>query len=437
MSDLVGYRARWLVSVAPVLAAVGCGDDGGGGPVDAGGDRGAPGQVTVVALVAATPVAGVPVYFQDYPEHVVAPVVTDATGRVTAEVATGGVVTAILPSSGSLRGGAALVGELHTFVGVEPGDELVVGDLFAQASGRSIDVVVPAEARSTLYRVDTPCAAATIGLLEPATAPVTIAVDLAGCGAVTDVAVLARAPGVDKVMTALAAPVVDGQPIALTGPWAAPHRAQVVVTGAPASGPRLSVEQALWTARGKVATARVEVTSSGGRASADLDVAWAPGPELAHWTMVGLPSVGGGAAVVTEWGPHDGAHTVELSGRLLPSIAGAPSYSIARRAVTWTETGAGAAVDHAIAELLVNRPGDGQWSWQVVGPRDGTRLPLPSLPTDQHDWTPRAGDVVGVGTLTLAAHSGGYDGARGTALLVAEPRPRGAGGWEIFDTRSE
>lgn len=436
MSDLLGYVTRWLLCAGAVLVAAGCGDDGGSGPVDAGGDRGAPGQVTVVAMVAATPAAGVPVYFQDYPEHVVAPVVTDAAGRATAEVATGGVVTAILPSSGAQRGGAALAGQLYTFVGVEPGDELVAGDLFAQASGRSIDVIVPPEARSTLYRVDTTCASGTVGLLEPATAPVTIAVDLAGCGAVTDVAVLARAPGVDKVMSALAVPVVAGQPITLTGTWAAPYRAQVVVTGAPA-GPRLSVEQVLWTARGKVAVARAEVTSSGGRASADLDLPWAPGPALQHWTMVGLPSAGGGAAVVTEWGPHDGVHTLDLGGRLLPSIAGAPSYSVAGRAVTWTEAGAGAAVDHAIAELLVNRPGDGQWSWLVVGPRDGTRLPLPRLPTDQHDWTPRAGDVVGVGTLTLAAHSRGYAGARGAALVVAEPRPHGAEGWEIFDTRSE
>ncbi|MBP9085652.1 MAG: hypothetical protein KBG15_06010, partial [Kofleriaceae bacterium] len=116
-----------------LLAAVGCGDDpakfADAAPVvDAPPaiDANQVGVVKVTVERAGGPAASVPVAFQNADNSVVAtsPTSTDATGVASATMNPGGSVTVVLPA---LTGPSARPTEVFTFIGVKPGDELVVG----------------------------------------------------------------------------------------------------------------------------------------------------------------------------------------------------------------------------------------------------------------------------------------------------------------------
>jgi hypothetical protein len=300
--------------------------------------------------------------------------------------------------------------ELRTFLGVKPGDHLVLTRNDPPVITFTLNA--PAETNANMYDVVTSCGTASIspggggsGSGSPDPGGV---ITLAGCHGTADILIVAKlftGAGPTTTVSALYHPAValtDGGTVDLTHDTYQ-ALADVTFTYMNAPGATLTVAHSLVTSRGALAPL---IGNGAGSVT------------IAEPTLAGAKSIvdtrlfQNGAHHVVDAGPFAASYTLDLMGLLLPDLAGrSPQYNPTTKKVSWTEEPTGAVPDLTITAIDVSR-GERSWHWTIAGPYTPGELKFPTLPTDVADWTPTAADGSNVNELINVQVPGHYDAVR-------------------------
>ena len=126
-----------------------------------------------------------------------------------------------------------------------------------------------------------------------------------------------------------------------------------------------------------------------------------------------------GAQAVYDWRPATTSYALDLAANQLPGFTGAPVYSSATHAISWTEragTVEATVVSARIRAFRDDIPSGRAWTWRIVAPRSGTTVLLPKLPNDGFDYNPSGSDTASVDELTTELVPGGYSAIRANAF---------------------
>jgi hypothetical protein len=446
-----------VVLVGPLLVA-GCGsDDKHGGLPDAPPltpDAPAPvvGPVTLTVTHNGSAIPGVHAYFLNADSSVIAVRDTDASGVATADMTAGGSVTAIDPFA-PLPAATVTVGDndLRTFMGVKPGDHLVL----TQNDARPVPITFTLNAKAFMttditanaYDVRTSCGAASIpsggsggsGSPDPGGE-----ITLSDCHDKADILIIAKNQGEGtQVLGALYHAGVGLTPdgiVNLDDAYAPIADVTFQYMHVPVDF-SFAVEHALGTARG---------------AFADLSFFGSSGPDETGAVTFSLqePTITDATSIVDTSLSRNGSHhvieraataayTLDMAGVLLPDLHNQPFYKPAAQKMEWVEEATGARPDLTMTSIEVSRTDGSQnvrhWHWAVAAPYNpAAELTFPTLPTDVADWTPSASDQINVNTLLNAQVPGGYDAVRAHVYDVSDARGFGGASGRVVtvETRS-
>lgn len=436
---------RLFLILSVVLVA--CGDDSNVGslpdapqaPDAAPGDATVtPQPVTLTVTLNGAPVAGVHTYFLNADNSVVKTADTDVNGTASATMVAGGSVTAINPFVSPPAGGP-VPDDLRTFLGVKPGDHLVL--FKGGATPRDVTVTLTApellSANVTSYDVFTTCGTTRIPvnnvLLPLVPSDPTGTVTLSGCNGLADILVVANGFAGNEQIEPLASlytanvAVADGTDIVLTGDYSDLTDVKFEYTNLPDNVSSVTVSHTLTTSHG------VLESFSGGIAL-DVPTALITFSEPPVADAVGIID----ATIQTNSSQHEviqrkavtASNTFDLAG-LLPEFGDGTFYNVTTKRVSWREADTGGRPDLTTVTLHVppgqqgsGAPPSRSWDWQLVAPyAPGGELTYPTLPTDVASWAPTASDNVTVEGLTNIKVPGGYDALRGQAFSIRDYSP--------------
>ncbi|HET7505951.1 MAG TPA: hypothetical protein VFK02_33255 [Kofleriaceae bacterium] len=429
-------KALLLVSMASwVLGACG-GDDGGVGhladapppPSDGPEPDAGPvmGPVTLTVTQNGAPRAGVHVYFLNADSSVVATKDTGADGKASAVMVAGGSVTALDPFAPLVRPAVGAVADnnndLRTFMGVKPGDDLVLSQ--TDFVGTTVTFTLSAKAptiASNSYLVFTTCGTVSIATdgrgIDPSS-EITLPGENAtsDCHGVADIVIEAREfdGESNNVVGALYhenVAVTGGGKVDLSADEYKPFE-DVSFRYMHAPQDRLiTVERTIGTAHGRFGD--LALSASGlpdieGNASFPFETPAVPGATRIVDTIVDL----NGRHHVVE-SVTSNQYTLDLTSVLLPDLRDAPFYNPATQRMSWhEETAATVRPDATTLGLEILRDNQ-RWTWAVAAPwTPGGELLLPRLPTDVRDFNPQIKDAINIDTLRNAQVPGGYDKLR-------------------------
>jgi hypothetical protein len=369
-------------------------------------DAMSPDAVSLAVINHGAPAVGVTVYFLNADGSVAKAAVTDGNGIASAIVTAGGSVTAVRPfTTPPPLGGKVTTDELRTFLGVKPGDHLVL----SRAAFDSVTVTFDAAAPdggdgSTSYQLFTTCGGgpSTInpggsgkgsGSPDPGGT-----LELQNCHGAADIAVVATQ----------------------------------IVEQARAGGHAIETPQGLYHANAILAPGGDVMVSLRDDTYADLtDVTFTymntpdasitvlHSPILTNGFLGPYSTTAGGSATISEaavpatkqvvdsslslnnfhevvdWGPYSTAYNLDLSDVLLREVTGGPTFDVATGKISWTEGTDGATPNLTIAGILVRRtePTLARWHWEIAAPYSPSGVVLPHLPTDVFDWAPGQDDI--------------------------------------------
>ena len=375
------------------------------------------GPVTLtVTLSDGTPDPGVRVYFQNTDSSLVASTTTDAAGTASAVMAPFGYVTAI---GAYAPPGTAIPGDVETFAGVLPGDQLQLSQP-ASVTGVSVTVLAPPdpEPGAAEYYAWTTCSGSSWQPLEATTSSGqtrwtgSIWLDCS----VADILV-ASYEGEDHPLGYIYAPataVADQATIDLTAMTYVPMTpSDFLIYDVPGNDENVSVVESVTTSRGDLFNAWVPSS-------------FMPGPPIRF--SLATPLVEGASDVVhvsgrgsvVLWGPHASAYVLDYGAHLVPEIATSPSFDPTTHQLHWTESGGGLAAQVVRASGHVYRPvASSGWFWWLAAPHS-TTITFPTLPVDQFDYNVRPGDGFSVDTLITANVPGGYSAVRAKLFMLPE-----------------
>ncbi|MBS1124130.1 MAG: hypothetical protein H6Q90_6358, partial [Deltaproteobacteria bacterium] len=349
---------RSLLGLVIVLGA--CGDDGVGKLPDAPFapdastiDASTSGVVTLTVTSDGVGVADVKVYFQNADSTVVAAATTDASGVASATMEPGGFVTAKDPFITF----KSRPGDLRTFAGVKPGDQLVLQQRFGQ-SIVNVNVIVPVDPNATSYLLYTSCGQ--VDVTAGAGSGLPTAVSLFGCGATADFVVETRDPN-GIALQAFAHPditLVEGGTIDLSADtYVAPENVTWSYTNVPAGIGSVSVDSILASSHGPVVQSfSSAIVTNGTATTAPLARAGLAGSVAI--TLSRALSGNFSSHSVVEWGPATVTYVLDMASLLLADYEAAPTFDAAAHAVAWTATGAGAQPDFVTTQVTVVRIND-------------------------------------------------------------------------------
>ena len=398
-----------------VLTAA-CGGGGGAKPladappaVDGADIDAAPQPVTLTVTANGAPRVGVRVYFLNPDSSLVASADTNTAGTASALMPLGGSVTAIDPfPQPQLRVVAINNNDLRTFIGVKAGDHLALTQNDPPA-GISVTMTVAPSAGAQVYRVLTTCGTGELTAAVGSAAAVnpTGVVNLAGCGAATDLTVLADTfEGLSGVLYKTGVAVADGGNVDLTKEaYAAATDRTFTYTNTPDA--QLNLAHYLVTGRGKLGP-------FGGQIGTTTTVSE---PAAAGAVSIADSSLRIGATLhdVVDWGALAASYAIDLNGVLLPDLS-AIELDASKARIAWTPGATGAAPDLTISSVSITRGETRSYTWTLVAPYAAGALALPTLPKDVFDWNPQATDQLAVSSLVTAKVPGGYDAVRAHAL---------------------
>jgi hypothetical protein len=409
------YSLVRVSSLAVVLGLGGCGgcnDSNGVGhlPDAASPDAMPPDAVSLVVINQGVPVGGVPVYFLNADGSVASATVTDGTGTASAEVTAGGSVTALRPFTTQMPAAAPGGDELRTFLGVKPGDHLVLSRAATDVVNVTFDAAAPDGGDAgTTFQLVTTCG----GGVKTISPDGTTSVELDSCHGAADLAVVASGGGLDTPQSLYHAsatlPLGELVPVSLrddaytnasdvTFSYAnAPPDAQITVLHSPGLphgylGPYVATVDA---------------------GTSDVTISEAAVPAAIEVVDSSL-TFDNNAHHVVDWGPYSTTYATDLSPSdvLLREGIDGPTFDIPTAKLTWTEAAAGATPDTTVAAIQVAR-GEATWHWEIAAPYSAAGIAFPHLPADAAMWIPTTGDTVTVDPLTNVKVSGGYNAVRG------------------------
>lgn len=387
--------------------------------VDVPGQPGSPVALTVMRN--GMPQAGVHTYFLNADSSVVATLDTDASGTVSAVMAAGGSVTAINPFPPIPPAPQAVAladNDLRTFMGVKPGDHLVL----TQNDDHNIDFTLNAPASgmasdpATTYDVLTSCGTGSIfsggggggsGSPDPG-GPMT----LSNCNGTADILIIARGSNADGQPTVSAlyhpdAPLTENGTVNLTDDtYQSLGNVSLSYTNLPVNF--LQVSHTLVTAHGAFQPFQGSADVTDGEASVDLSE-----PTIAGATgIVDTQVVVRGRHHVVDRAAVAATYMLDATGLLLRDLFDEPFYNPATKRVSWHEDSTGAVPDLTTTCIDVFGA-QRNWQWAIAAPyAPGGELIFPTLPTDIADWAPLPTDGFRVQGLMNAKVPGGYDAVR-------------------------
>ena len=373
-----------------------------GGPGSGSGAPPPPIDVQIVVQDAFVPQPGVRVLFQAADGSTILEATTDAQGRATADMPDGGNLT-VIRTYPTTPPDPARPDQVYTYVGVKPGDRLTLGNPTTTATPTAINVVVPSGAQGTV-KVLTACGS---GEGQAPNVPMTVA----GCPATLDYYVM-DSGGSSFLARAAYAPSVDLS----QGVLQQALTTTVNATNIPANS-AVSVEERLMSGTFELFSTGAKRVD-GGPQSVDLpDV---QGAEAV--TVATIQANNSTEAIATRAAYAATPMLADASTGLIPAVS---NTSYAPTGVSWLEQGPGDA-DFVLATLAVTRgdptmaPGAApQYTRVILAPHAGTSLSLPMLVGADAIYNPTVADQI-QGAQALVKATGGYDGARATALAVGD-----------------
>lgn len=409
---------RKAVLVVALFAA--CGDDGvrhtpdatvhdgpviDDAPIDA-----AETPVAITTTVGGQAAGGIHVYFQNADSSVVLATVTDASGNASAVMQPGGYVTAITPYNPPAF--ASSSDQLSTFVGVKPGDHLVLA-MPGSDLPISFTMTVPADQNpsASLYDVYSACSPGYTELTNPGSAASPSGtVYLYGCGATTDFLVVAldsSGNALDYIFKQNVA-VADQQAVDLT---AETYVASTTRTASYENAGNLSLS--FTDTLLDVAAPMYSYGNFIGAAAISRSYAM-PAFTGANDLMVTHYTGNQDQEYFVDWGPYTATFTTDLAPRMLPDFQSSPSFDPATHTLSFTEAATGATPDFVYGSISASRStasDSHSWTWRIVAPH-ATSLVYPTLPTDVYDYNITANDLPGSPDAMIGKVPGGYDAVR-------------------------
>lgn len=389
-----GWQRAAAASLGLLLAA-GCSDHGsssGGGAVDAGVNAegeciegaqiaspdGPAGPVSITALTLTgngQPQAGARALFYDRDGALVADQTTPADGTASADLPPGGTAVVVWTQSSGVH--------IDAILGVEPGDDLVMGHR-ASPPGLPIGTVtanLPATDGAQDYAVSGGCADS--GFRVPDGGQVSLKVTFYGGSCDPDTYdYLAVATGADHRPLAYAElldqPLVDGQTLPAFSDWHPVGSFTARFTSVPAGAIPLSV----------TAVPTMDGILFGSGVGADIV------PDGKSQVSFALPRFGDGLYLATEVATTSTAFSqtvytrapgglndsIELGPLLLPWVT-APSVP-GSRCIALSQQGSGTADGEVVLMHPAAARDHDQVAWEILAPPGTTRIVLPHLPDD-------------------------------------------------------
>lgn len=353
-------------------------------------------NVQIIVQDGKAPQANVRVIFQAADDTVIAEAVTGADGSAIADMPAGGNLT-VIRTFPPITPTELRPAEVYTYVGVKPGDKLMLGRAANDKSPPSaINVMVPEGAVGTV-KIVTPCGSGT------GTAPL-VPITVRGCDPMVDFYVT------DQDQSSFSKRTAYSENIDLSTESLLGRLSTSVGSINVAPNTAVSVEVTL-------VASGFELYSSGSKrvetTAAQINV-----PNISNVDQLVVTSLTGPTTqMIAEREAYSASPViVDASANLLPKVA-ATDYS--PTGISWTEEGPGAA-DFVIATLNVTRePGllDPEYVRAIIAPHTGLTLRMPILPGADAIYNPGAMDQI-AGATGIAKIAGGYDAVRARAFTV-------------------
>ncbi len=355
-------------------------------------------DVKIVVHDAVTPQVGVRVIFSNADDSIVADTMTGADGSADAELPNGGNLTVIRTYPADPMGGPLIPTEVYSYVGVKAGDRLELGHASdSKATPAAINVVLPSTTTGPA-NIMTPCG---VGTGAAPNVPITVK----ACESMVDYYVT------DQDNASLYKSLAYGPNADLSGEtFSDPLAATITIA---TLDPTIQVTAAIEIVAGDyqfftTPPQRIDQTP------ASVDLPAITGPDQLLVATIASPM---GTEMVTRRSVYAASPAVvDATAGLIPYMA-TPMFT--PTAITWTETGTGAA-DFVLAVLKVApdpaNPNDPGYTRAIIAPHTGPMLTVPVVAVATYN--PTATSQV-TGTYGLVGMTGGYDAARSSAFMVS------------------
>ncbi|HEX3482605.1 MAG TPA: hypothetical protein VHT91_46665 [Kofleriaceae bacterium] len=374
-----------------------------------------PDAVSLAVINHGVPAVGVTVYFLDADGSVASAAVTDGNGIASAVITAGGSVTAIRPfTTPPPPAGAFAPDELRTFLGVKPGDHLVLSRAATDAVTVAFDLATPDGGDpDTGYQLFTTCGGGPTPI-----APGGDPVNLQNCHGAADIAVVASGGGLDApvgLYHANASLPPDGDVMVSLQDDAYASATDFLFTYTSTSDAPILVQHSPVLPNGFLgpSSATADDTTDN---SATLTEAAVP----AEMEVVDSSLTLNNQHEVIDWGPYSTSYALDVGSTLLREVTGAATYDLATGKISWTEATSGVTPSLTVAGILVTRPDPfARWHWEIVAPYSPSGIVLPRLPSDVFDWKPGPNDQIeSLDPIQNVQVTGGYDAVRAHILDI-------------------
>jgi hypothetical protein len=382
-----------------------------------------PEAVSLAVINHGVPAVGVAVYFLNADGSVAKAAVTDGNGIASAAITAGGSVTAIRPfTTPQPPAGKFTPDELRTFLGVKPGDHLVLSRAATDSVTVAFDAAAPDGGNfATTYQVLTTCGGgpSTInpggsgngsGNPDPGGT-----LDLQNCHGAADIAVVASGGGLKTPQGLYHANAT------------LPPNGNVMVSLRNDAYAVLTDITFMYT---NMPDATITVLHSPILGNGFLGPYSTMAGDSATITEAAVPAtmevvdsslIVNNQHEVVDWGPYGTSYALDVGAALLREVTGGPTYDLATGKISWTEATSGATPSLTIAGILVRRtePMLAKWHWEIVAPYSPSGIVLPHLPTDIMNWMPLpTDDPVTLDPIQNVQVTGGYDAVRAHILDI-------------------
>jgi hypothetical protein len=385
-----------------------------------------PDAVSLAVLNHGVPAVGVAVYFLNADGSVAKAAVTDGNGIATAVITAGGSVTAIRPfTTPPPPAGKFAPDELRTFLGVKPGDHLVLSRAAVDTVTVTFDGAAPDGGDfNTSYQVLTTCGGGA-NTLDPGgsgngsgSPDPGATLDLQNCHGAADIAVMASGGGLDApqgLYHANATLPPGGQVMVSLRDDAYADLADFTFTYTNTPDATITMLHSPVLTNGFLGPYSATADSTTDNSATISEVAVPATMEVidSSLTLNNLHEV-------VDWGPYSTAYTLDMSNVLLREVTGGPTFDVATGKISWTEATGGVTPSLTVAGILVRRtePALAKWHWEIAAPYSANGIVLPHLPADVFDWAPGATDDVTLDPIQNVQVTGGYDAVRSHILDV-------------------
>ena len=389
-----------------------------------------PVTVTVFDPNSQLPATGLPVAFLNGDSSVVLETTTDSNGSASATMAAGGSVTVGAAQVGVDINGNS--GNVYTWLGVKPGDDLVANQPLIPTSAATItiNVTTDTDTNANDYQINGFCPDGETFSSNPSDGGPTAIVVPSTCTPAAIYVFAEDANGVE-LSTVYQSNIALSDGAAITiGAFTPVATDSVTFTDIPSAqiSGNTSFRSTLYLDDGINLLRRLgaKVSSSTGTATKSFVVGAMSNVNLLNWFQVSTNlTTNDNVMFAVSSGP---SITTGVSADLAPLLAVAtvtsePAYDVPSATFSWMEAGSVPADLVSIIENVHSIDGTTRvFSWNIVAADTNASLVLPTLPASLADFTILSTDLIGYGDAFTISVTGGYDVVRNTAIGTKHPQ---------------